>query len=296
MLDCVDTALDDPIRSIRQLLAAGEVTALCGAGLSTESGIPAYRGPDGQRRVTPMTVSELLASPEARRRYWARAYVGWQRFASAEPNEGHRAVTALQRAGLLGEIITQNVDGLQQQAGARNVLELHGSLSWVVCVDCGTRFPREDVDRWLQLANPDFRRDITGEVRPDGDVALSAEVVDAFRIAHCVVCGSDRLKPDVVMFGESVAPELVQRCYDAVESGRSLLVLGSSLMVMSGLRFVRRAAQRDIPIAAVTDGITRGDDLIAYKAAAPLGRTLTRLATELGAMPTDQELQPTGRS
>lgn len=266
---------------VAELLARGGVTVLAGAGLSTESGIPAYRGPDGERRVTPMTVSELMGSPQARARYWARAYVGWPRFAAARPNEGHRAITRLQRSGLVGDVITQNVDGLQQQAGGHDVLELHGSLSKVLCVDCGTRFERSDVDHWLTLANPGFDREVDGQVRPDGDVALPEELVRTFRCAHCVVCGSDRLKPDVVMFGESVAPALVQRCYGAVEDGRALLVVGSSLMVMSGLRFVRRAAERAIPRVAITQGVTRGDDLLEVKLQEPLGATLTALADDL---------------
>lgn len=266
-----------------RLVRGGDVCVLTGAGISTESGIPAYRGADGERRVTPMTVSELLRSPAARQRYWARAYTGWPRFAAAEPNDGHRAVARLQDLGLVGAVITQNVDGLHQQAGARDVTELHGSLSYVVCADCGERYAREVVDEWLAGANPHFDREISGQVRPDGDVVLTDEQVAGFRIAACVVCRSDRLKPDVVMFGESVVRPVVDACFEAVGRSRALLVLGSSLMVMSGYRFARHAAREGIPVAAITHGVTRADDLIDVKVDAPLGPTLRRLVEAVAA-------------
>lgn len=265
------------------LVRGGDVCVLTGAGISTESGIPAYRGADGERRVTPMTVSELLADPVARQRYWARAYVGWPRFAAAEPNDGHRAVARLQDLGLVEAVITQNVDGLHQQAGARAVTELHGSLASVVCVDCGERYAREVVDEWLAGANPHFDRQISGQVRPDGDVVLTDEQVAGFRLASCVVCRSDRLKPDVVMFGESVVRPVVDACFAAVDRSRALLVLGSSLMVMSGFRFARHAARQGIPVAAITHGVTRADDLIDVKVDAPLGPTLRRLVEAVAA-------------
>lgn len=260
----------------------GGVCVLSGAGLSTESGIPGYRGPDGERRVIPMTVSELLATPEARQRYWARSYVGWPRFAAAEPNDGHRAVARLQRAGVLGPIITQNVDGLHQRAGATDVTELHGSLDRVVCVDCGESYARRTVDDWLTAANPGFDREsVVGQVRPDGDVVLSDEQVARFHTVACVVCRSDRLKPDVVMFGESVPKPLVESCFDAVSAASSLVVLGSSLMVMSGYRFVRHAVREGIPVVVITQGHTRAEGETTLKIESPLGSTLTQLAHRL---------------
>lgn len=265
------------------LAGQGGLTALTGAGLSTESGIPDYRGPDGRRRSQPMTAGELLASPQARQRYWARSYVGWPRFAAAAPNAGHRAVTALQRAGAVGTIITQNVDGLHQQAGSDDVLELHGNLDRVVCMNCHERYRREVVDEWLAEANPDFDRSVGGPLRPDGDVLLPDDVVERFRTVRCLVCGSDHLKPDVVMFGESVDKALVERCFEAVERSRGLLVLGSSLAVMSGYRFVRKAARLGLPVAVVTHGWTRGEAETSIKIDAPLGETLTRLVSELPA-------------
>ncbi|MDF8265248.1 Sir2 family NAD-dependent protein deacetylase [Luteipulveratus flavus] len=258
------------------------LAVLSGAGLSTESGIPDYRGPDGERRITPMTAAELLATVEARRRYWARSFAGWRRFARARPNEGHRVVARLQDAGVLGTVITQNVDGLHQQAGSSDVLELHGSLEQVVCTSCGEHYRRTVIDEWLTEANPTFDRDVRGEIRPDGDVVIPEELAQAFHLVACVVCGSDKLKPDVVMFGESVPKPLVEQCFGVVEASRGLLVLGSSLMVMSGYRFVRRAARLGLPVAVLTTGQTRAEAETTIKLDSPLGLTLTRLEKALG--------------
>jgi len=270
------------LTTLTELVAGGGVLALTGAGLSTESGIPDYRGADGTRRFQPMTAQELLADREARRRYWARSYVGWPRFAAARPNQGHYAVAALQSARYVGPIITQNVDGLHQAAGAAEVAELHGSLDQVVCMRCGERYARTTVDEWLQLANPDFDRSADGPLRPDGDVAIAESLIAGFRLVHCVVCGSDLLKPDVVMFGESVPKPLVEQCFSYVAAARSVLVLGSSLAVMSGYRFVRRAARAGIPVAVITHGWTRAtDEEVSVHVDAPLGETLTALADAL---------------
>jgi len=270
------------LTALTELISGGGVVALTGAGLSTESGIPDYRGADGKRRFAPMTAQELLADREARRRYWARSYVGWPRFASAGPNQGHYAVAALQSAGYLGPIITQNVDGLHQAAGAVDVAELHGSLEQVVCMQCGEHYARDTVDEWLRLANPDFDRSADGPLRPDGDVAIAESLIAGFRLVHCVVCGSDLLKPDVVMFGESVPKTLVEQCFSYVATARAVLVLGSSLAVMSGYRFVRRAVREGIPVAVITHGWTRAtDEEVSVRVDAPLGETLTGLADAL---------------
>lgn len=269
--------------ALTDLVSRGGVLALTGAGLSTESGIPDYRGADGRRRFHPMTAQQLLADPAARQRYWARSYVGWPRFAAARPNSGHTAVAALQQAGLIGPIITQNVDGLHQAAGADRVAELHGSLTHVVCMQCGEHYARSMVDEWLQLANPDFDRSADGPLRPDGDVAIAESLISEFRVVHCIICGSDRLKPDVVMFGESVPKELVAQCFTRVEAARAILVLGSSLAVMSGYRFVRRAVREGIPVAVITHGWTRAtDEEVSVRIDAPLGATLTALVETLG--------------
>ena len=272
---------------LRRLVGAGGVVALTGAGMSTASGIPDYRGPDGTRRVQPMQHGEFVTSAEARRRYWARAYAGWQRFAAAAPNPAHEAVADLERRGLLDQVITQNVDGLHQRAGSRRVLELHGTLARVECLDCGEPVVREQVQRWLGEANPGFLDHVRtdGRVRPDGDIALPEELVGGFRAPRCLVCGGDRLKPDVVFFGGSVAKEVVAQAFDHVGRARTLLVLGSSLRVMSGYRFVRRAARDDIPVAVLTRGETRGDAEATLRVDALVGDVLPRLVRDLSGGP-----------
>jgi NAD-dependent SIR2 family protein deacetylase len=263
-----------------ELLRGGNITVLSGAGLSTESGIPDYRGPDGRRRVMPMTYGEFVASPANRQRYWARSFVGWRRFASAGPNDGHRAVADLQRLGLVRAIITQNVDGLHQMAGAHHVLELHGNLDRARCLICGESTLRTELDGRLREANPHFEADV-GEIRPDGDVVLPDEVVAGFHPPRCLVCQSDQVKPEVVFFGESVPKPLVEQCFSHVEASAGLVVLGSSLQVMSGYRFVRRAAANGIPVAIVTQGPSRGDEHATIRLNEPLGVTLTRVVQDL---------------
>jgi NAD-dependent SIR2 family protein deacetylase len=263
---------------LRALVQAGGVVVLSGAGLSTESGIPDYRGASGAlRRHSPMTYQAFVGSPEARRRYWARSYLGWRQIAEARPNAGHRAVAELQAAGLVDGIITQNVDGLHQAAGARDVIELHGGLGHVVCLTCGIRDTRARVDERLRAANVAFTAHVA-TINPDGDAELSDDDLDGFVPVGCAYCGSELLKPDVVFFGENVPRRRVDQCYALVEDADSLLVLGSSLTVMSGLRFVRRAAALDIPVAIVNLGPTRGDDLATIKVDAPLGELLSELA------------------
>jgi NAD-dependent SIR2 family protein deacetylase len=265
------------VSALADVVRTGGVVVLSGAGLSTDSGIPDYRGPAGRRRrPTPMTYQEFVGSPAARQRYWARSHLGWRVINRAQPNDGHRAVAALQRLGLVDGIVTQNVDGLHQVGGARDVVELHGSLDDVVCLGCGTRTDRAWLHARLAEANPDFD-DEAPRANPDGDVDLVAERVAAFRLVPCTVCGADLLKPDVVFFGESVPRERVAHCFDLVDAAGSLLVLGSSLAVMSGYRFVRRAAARGIPVLIVTAGETRGDPQATLKVDAPLGEVLPRL-------------------
>ncbi len=275
------------------LVSGGGVAVLSGAGLSTESGIPDYRGPDGTRRVEPMTYGEFAGSSEARRRYWARSFIGWQRFNAAQPNDGHRVVTELQRSGYVEPVITQNVDGLHQAAGARDVVELHGSLDRAVCLTCGEVTTRLGLHERMTEANPGVMERFAeaavavgsqwGEqVRPDGDIVLADSLVETFHPPRCLVCGNDTVKPDVVFFGESVPKSVVEHCFSLVESAGAVLVLGSSLAVMSGYRFVRRAHQRGVPVAIVTRSATRGDAEATVRLHAPLGRTLTELLRALG--------------
>jgi NAD-dependent SIR2 family protein deacetylase len=264
---------------LHALVAAGGVVVLSGAGISTESGIPDYRGPSGQLRARPpMTIREFTSSAEARRRYWARSHVGWRRIAGAQPNAGHLAVAALQQRGAITGIITQNVDGLHQAAGARDVIELHGGLDHVVCLDCGARSPRAQLNERLRAVNGESVAEIA-QLNPDGDVELADERVASFELVGCECCGSDLLKPDVVFFGENVPQPRVARCFALIDRASSLLVFGSSLTVMSGLRFVHRAAAGGIPVAIVNEGTTRGDEYADVKLEGPLGLTLSELAS-----------------
>ena len=247
-----ETALD--------LLTTRPLVVLTGAGLSTDSGIPDYRGPGAPVRA-PMTYQEFVATPQAQRHYWARSHVGWQRMGRAEPNDGHRALAALDPLLL----ITQNVDGLHEAAGSRRLVALHGRVADVVCLACRATSSRADLERELDELNPDWiERHASALSNPDGDVDL--DETEDFVVPACG-CGGP-LKPDVVFFGENVPADRVARCYAAVEAlgrGGALLVAGSSLTVMSGLRFVKRAAQGGTPVVIVNRGVTRGDDLASYK-------------------------------
>jgi NAD-dependent SIR2 family protein deacetylase len=275
-----------PFEMMVSIFGAGNVAVLSGAGLSTESGIPDYRGPSGQARRSgqPMTYQAFTGSAAARQRYWARSHLGWRHIAGAAANPGHRAVALLERAGLVRGIITQNVDGLHQAAGASSVTELHGSLHRVVCLSCWERSPREELDERLRAANPGWAGGSSAlaaepAVNPDGDVAL--EDTAGFVVVDCTGCGGV-LKPDVVFFGENVPRPRVSSCFELVSSSSALVVLGSSLTVLSGLRYVRHAASLGIPVVIVNQGATRGDSLATVRVDAALGATLTAVARELG--------------
>ena len=262
--------------ALADLVHDGGVAVLSGAGISTESGIPDYRGPTGAARPSsPMTYQVFTGDPAARRRYWARSHLGWGVIARARPNDGHRAVAALQAAGVVDGVVTQNVDGLHTAAGSPGVVELHGNLDRVVCLTCGDLSARSFLAERLREANPDWDAEATG-INPDGDVSLPDEALDGFRVVPCVVCGGV-LKPDVVFFGETVPPERVAASFSLVQRSRVLLVLGSSLKVMSGHRFVLRAAKLGIPVAIVNQGETRGDPHASLKLELPLGTALQEL-------------------
>jgi NAD-dependent SIR2 family protein deacetylase len=251
------------------------LVVLTGAGLSTDSGIPDYRGP-GSRARTPMTYQEFVSGPEARQRYWARSHLGWGRMRGAEPNAGHHALARLDPELL----ITQNVDGLHERAGSRRLVALHGRIAEVVCLDCRATSARTALHERLAALNPGFadrHRDVAS--RPDGDVDL--EETHDFEVPGCEACGGI-LKPHVVFFGENVPPPRVERCYAAVDAlagdGGALLVAGSSLTVMSGLRFVKRAARNGTPVVIVNRGATRGDELATHKLAGGCSELLGELA------------------
>ncbi|MFH8449579.1 NAD-dependent protein deacetylase [Streptomyces fungicidicus] len=269
------------VEPVADALSTGGVLVLSGAGISTESGIPDYRGEGGSlSRHTPMTYQDFTGSTRARRRYWARSHLGWRTFGRARPNSGHRAVAAFGRRGLLTGVITQNVDGLHREAGSEGVVELHGGLDRVVCLTCGDLSARRELARRLEEANPGFEPVAAG-INPDGDADLTDEQVGDFHVVPCTVCGGI-LKPDVVFFGETVPPQRVEHCRALVRAADSLLVLGSSLTVMSGLRFVRQAADAGKPVLIVNRDPTRGDRHAATRVALPLGTALTTVAGRLG--------------
>lgn len=266
------------------LVAGRGVVVLSGAGLSTESGIPDYRGESGAlRKHTPMTYQDFAGSAQVRQRYWARSHLGWRAMAGARPNAGHRAVAALRASGHVAGVITQNVDGLHQAAGTLpEVVDLHGSLERVICLTCGAFSGRAELERRLNEANAAFAG-VAARVNPDGDVDLAEDAVRRFRPVDCAACGEGVLKPDVVFFGENVPKARVERCNALVDAASALLVLGSSLTVMSGLRFVRRAAEAGKPVVIVNRGVTRGDRYASARIDAALGVALVEVAGVVGA-------------
>jgi NAD-dependent SIR2 family protein deacetylase len=249
------------VNELASLIQAGDVVVLSGAGMSTASGIPDYRGPNGafSRGHKPMTYQQFVKSGEDRRRYWARSHVGWTAFAQAEPNDAHRAVAELELLGSVTGVITQNVDGLHQQAGSRSVIDLHGRLDRVICLDCGGSQDRRELHDRLTAANPSFTAHID-VINPDGDTDISAEELSAFQVVDCQECGGI-LKPDVVYFGENVPPTRVADSYAWVEGAATLLVLGSSLTVYSGRRFVEHAKRHQRTVVIVNLGSTKCDDI-----------------------------------
>jgi NAD-dependent deacetylase sirtuin 4 len=262
------------------LVAGRRLVALTGAGCSTESGIPDYRGagtPAPARK--PIQHDAFLRRPEVRQRYWARATVGWARFSRAQPNAAHRALAELEEAGVLTGVITQNVDRLHQQAGSRRVVELHGALAEVRCLDCGAGESRPEVQDRLLAVNPGWL-DRAAVTAPDGDAELPASEVSTFEVVGCRTCGGT-LKPDVVFFGGSVADHTLTSAWELFDQAAALLVVGSSLAVYSGFRFARRASERGLPIAVVNLGPTRADDLAQALVAAPAGDVLPQLAARL---------------
>jgi NAD-dependent SIR2 family protein deacetylase len=270
------------VDALAELCAGGRVVVLSGAGCSTESGIPDYRG-DGARRRTrpPVQYAAFVRDPLARRRYWARSVLGWPRFSAARPNPAHLALAALERAGVVSGVVTQNVDGLHQAAGSQSVLELHGSLSRVRCLDCRETEARDALQARLLAHNPGFAAaDV--DFAPDGDAELPDDLIDGFDVVCCRACGGV-LKPDVVLFGENVPRAIVDAAWELVDRAGVVLVVGSSLAVFSGFRFVRGAAEKKLPIAIVNLGPTRADALAEVAISAAAGSVLPALASQLAA-------------
>jgi NAD-dependent SIR2 family protein deacetylase len=241
-----------------------QLLVLTGAGISTASGIPDYRGRDGVRRgKAPVQGPEFRKSEAVRKRYWARSMIGYPALAGAAPNAAHRAIAELQADGMLGPLMTQNVDGLHQRAGSSGVLELHGNIHGVVCLDCHATFTRAFVQGMLEQLNPKVGGAVAAAA-PDGDAHVEPDALAEFHIPYCVHCGG-LLKPDVVFFGDGVAPATASRALALMDGADALLVVGSSLMVFSGFRFCRMAAAAGKPIAAINLGVTRADDLLTLK-------------------------------
>jgi NAD-dependent SIR2 family protein deacetylase len=266
----------DGVRRLSELVAGGGVLVLSGAGVSTESGIPDYRDERGQwKRTPPMQFREFVGSDAAQRRYWSRSLLGFKVLGAARPNLAHELLAEWERRGLVSAIVTQNVDGLHQAAGATNVIDLHGRIDRTVCLACGKRGSRVDLQRELSELNPEWAAR-AGVIAPDGDADPGGADDSGFRVVACE-CGG-RLKPDVVFFGENVPKTRVDAAMAALEAARALLVVGSSLMVFSGYRFVRAAARLGRPVAVVNRGQTRADPVAAVKLEGDAGRTLRAVA------------------
>ncbi|MDO8121972.1 Sir2 family NAD-dependent protein deacetylase [Isoptericola sp. b490] len=274
--------LVDGIAAATRVLTGLRIAALTGAGISTDSGIPDYRGPDSPPR-TPMTFQQFVSDPAFRRTYWARNHVGWRHVHRTHPNPGHVALADLEGRGVLVGLITQNVDRLHREAGSRRVVDLHGTYADVVCLACGARTTRDALARRLEALNPGFAERATVEdveIAPDADAVIAS--TEGFVVADCERCGGT-LKPDITYFGENVPPDRVARAYAIVDDAEALLVAGSSLAVLSGLRFVRHAARAGKPVVVVNRGRTRGDDVATVRVHAGTSQVLPALAETLPA-------------
>ncbi|MBB5631963.1 NAD-dependent SIR2 family protein deacetylase [Cryobacterium mesophilum] len=245
----------DTIDDVLDILRGRRIAVLTGAGISTDSGIPDYRGAGTVRR-TPMTFQQFLGSEESRARYWAGSHLGWRRFMSAQPNAGHLSLSALERRGAVTGVVTQNVDGLHRRAGSNRVVELHGSMGTVVCVRCGQEFGRGEIAERLTEANPWLELPADVVLQPDGDV--DTDRLDGFRVPPCPNCGGI-LKPDVVFFGELVPRPRFHAAIEVVKRSDALLIAGSSLAVNSGVRLMDHATRRGLPVVILNRGETKGD-------------------------------------
>ncbi len=275
----------DVVATLAHQLGSGRrVLALTGAGCSTGSGIPDYRDQQGAwKRKPPIELKAFLSSARQRRRYWARSMLGWPLVAQARPGSAHRALAGMEAAGLLDHLITQNVDRLHQRAGSRCVTDLHGRLDQVACLDCGALRARDEIQAWLEAVNPDWLQ-YTAADAPDGDADLEHVDFDAFRVPDCPSCGG-LLKPAVVFFGETVPRPVVDASFQCLEQADALLVVGSSLMVWSGYRFVRQAATSGKPVLIVNRGHSRGEREASLVVDGDCGEVLTAVLTHLGVNP-----------
>jgi len=277
----LDSQTSNHLDALYQLMAGKQFAVLTGAGISTPSGIPDYRDNEGVRRGRqPMMFQEFLSAPESRRRYWARAMLGWPRVQRARPNTAHEALAMLQTMERIAGVITQNVDTLHDQAGSHDVIELHGSLHRVICLDCGERLDRTAVQVVMEAENP-YLAGVDAIQAPDGDTLLDPAFEARFRVPRCPVCEGERLKPDVVFFGENVAPPTAAKAIHCVEQAAGLLVVGSSLMAYSAFRLCRAMVDQHKPLIAINLGKTRADDLLDFKIEASCEQVLPLLAERL---------------
>lgn len=280
MLDTLDHQ-ENHLDTLYRAMAERRFLVLTGAGISTSSGIPDYRDSEGVRRGrAPMMYQEFLATAQARRRYWARAMLGWPRVRIAQPNPAHLALATLQQRERISGLITQNVDTLHDQAGSHDVIELHGSLHRVLCLDCQQRSTRDVIQRQMEIDNP-YLVQVHAVQAPDGDTLLDPTFEERFQVPRCPHCNGERLKPDVVFFGENVAPATAARAMAAVEHADGLLVVGSSLMAYSAFRLCKAMVEQGKPVIAINLGKTRGDELLQVKIEASCERLLPLLAERL---------------
>jgi NAD-dependent SIR2 family protein deacetylase len=268
---------EEALDAVAAILRGRVVAVLTGAGLSTDSGIPDYRG-NGAPRRAPMTFQTFVGDEEARKRYWAGSHLGWRRFRGAEPNLGHHSLVRLEARGVISGVITQNVDGLHTRAGSRHVVDLHGSMDRVVCLSCGQAFGRDSVAARLEDANPFLGSPDSVSINPDGDAEVPG--VDGFSVPACTVCGG-MLKPNVVFFGELVPTEKFTEASALVQAADALIVAGSSLAVNSGIRLLEQARRRKLPIVVINRGVTKGDGRALVKLEAGTSETLAGLADRL---------------
>ena len=282
MLDTLQHQVDNQLDSLHRAMAERRFLVLTGAGISTSSGIPDYRDSEGVRRgKAPMMYQEFLATSQARRRYWARAMLGWPRVRVAQPNAAHIALATLQQRQRITGLITQNVDTLHDQAGSHDVIELHGSLHRVLCLDCQQTSERDLIQRQMEAENP-YLAGVDAVQAPDGDTLLDPAFEGRFQVPRCPHCSGQRLKPDVVFFGENVAQGTAAKAMAAVDDAEGLLVVGSSLMAYSAFRLCKAMVEQGKPVIAINLGKTRGDELLQLKIEASCERLLPLLAERLG--------------
>ncbi len=256
-----------------------ELFVITGAGISRGSGIQTYRDEAGKwKSNSPIQHSEFLTKETARKRYWARSYIGWPNVASAKPNNGHKSLNILESKGFVSTLVTQNVDRLHQKAGHKRVTDLHGRLDQVVCMDCGLLFSRHEIQTWLMKNNPYIvpMKASKNSLRPDGDAEVSEAHVEKLKVPKCPQC-KGLLKPNVVFYGSTVNKEIVNYLFERLRKAKALLIVGSSLMVYSSFRFCKYAKENHIPIACINQGLTRGDDLFSLKIDGDCSEVLNQL-------------------